>query len=203
MFRQSIQIIAAVATVAALAACGEDPAAQNQTPALTLTVDGTVETLANVVFSAKSSTAAVSLRFAGHVDPDPQLADEEYTFALNIELERSAFEALTAPATLGLDGTAAVDADRTTDTSTRTWTPGAGASAVVQLVYADHLCYCAGQDGQLSQTVTGALTLTRIEGTQRLAGHVTATVQGEFLDSSDTHTVSFDADFELDVTPQT
>lgn len=201
MSRHSLQIIAAVATVAALAACGEDPVDQNQTPALTLTVDGTVETLANVVFSAKSSTAAVSLRFAGYVDPDPQKADEEYTYALNVELDRAAFEALTAPATVPLDGNALLEADAITHTSTLTWTRGANGAASVEGVFVEYLGSTAPH-GSLTQAVSGTLRLTRIEGVQRLAGHVEATVEGQFYWENADHTVSFDADFELDVTPQ-
>lgn len=130
-------------------------------------------------------------------DPTPELADDEQTLCLRIDLDPAALSSVSVPATLPIQGEAQVAV--ATSSTPATFTAGSGHSPVVTTAWATVVCYSLGRREPLVQQLEGRLELEHNAG-GRLAGRVVLSLEGEMRVADCKDFTSADFDYRFDVT---
>lgn len=165
------------------------------TNTMTIIVDGVAQTLASTILVAQLRQDVVELHFAGEVDPEAGLADDEHTYHLYLQLDRAAYDAMVPTSSVTVSGAASY-VGVTAAPLQVSWQAGAGGSGAVVQAWVSRACFCA-DEGTGAHTVQGTVTFTRLQGLTAMGGALELTATGDFINFGGGHTIEFRVSFDL------
>jgi len=162
----------------ALFSCGtaQAPRGPNGLPnRLEVSFDGVLESYERLSIAVVATgTDAVTLQMIGHSDPSPWMNDDAYDLHFELTLQRSAFEGLSTPAEVPVQGSLQFDAAAEPD-GQLTWSPAP--DGAVDFAILGLNCACA-QSGAGTQRYEGIVEFERT-GPDSVVGTIEVRMVGQ------------------------